>query len=185
MIRICLRSYKGVWTWTWGIHVWKVSERVRWNCLWRLELLINLVFIEMIKRDTPGYAIGGLSGGEEKDIFWRMWVNKCLLLFVFIRVFPLTTRWRYSRIPFIIRVTQCTDVLPKDKPRYCMGVGYAEDLVVCCALGVDMYDCVYPTRTAVSVNLNLFSWFHPHQIASTYIPPINTLAISIFVLAFW
>ncbi|CAG8708876.1 3016_t:CDS:2, partial [Ambispora leptoticha] len=27
---------------------------------------------EMIKRDTPGYAIGGLSGGEEKDIFWRM-----------------------------------------------------------------------------------------------------------------
>ena len=52
----------------------------------------------------------------------------------------------------IIRVTQCTDVLPKDKPRYCMGVGYAEDLVVCCALGVDMYDCVYPTRTAVSIN---------------------------------
>jgi queuine tRNA-ribosyltransferase len=28
--------------------------------------------IEMIKRDTPGYAIGGLSGGEEKDVFWRM-----------------------------------------------------------------------------------------------------------------
>lgn len=32
-----------------------------------------------------------------------------------------------------------------------MGVGYAEDLVVCVALGVDMFDCVYPTRTAVSV----------------------------------
>lgn len=29
-----------------------------------------------------------------------------------------------------------------------MGVGYAEDLVVCSALGVDMYDCVFPTRTA-------------------------------------
>lgn len=27
---------------------------------------------------------------------------------------------------------------------------YAVDLVVCCALGVDMFDCVYPTRTAVS-----------------------------------
>jgi tRNA-guanine family transglycosylase len=27
---------------------------------------------EMVKRDTPGYAIGGLSGGEEKDQFWRM-----------------------------------------------------------------------------------------------------------------
>ena len=29
-----------------------------------------------------------------------------------------------------------------------MGVGYPEDLVVCVALGVDMFDCVYPTRTA-------------------------------------
>ena len=29
-----------------------------------------------------------------------------------------------------------------------MGVGYGEDLVVCSALGVDMYDCVFPTRTA-------------------------------------
>ncbi|ORY96809.1 queuine tRNA-ribosyltransferase [Syncephalastrum racemosum] len=72
---------------------------------------------EMVKRDTPGYAVGGLSGGEEKDAFWRI-------------------------------VSQCTDMLPKHKPIYCMGVGYAEDLVVCVALGVDMFDCVYPTRTA-------------------------------------
>lgn len=27
---------------------------------------------EMVKRDTPGYAVGGLSGGEEKDVFWKM-----------------------------------------------------------------------------------------------------------------
>ena len=27
---------------------------------------------EMVKRDTPGYAVGGLSGGEEKDEFWKM-----------------------------------------------------------------------------------------------------------------
>ena len=40
------------------------------------------------------------------------------------------------------------DVLPEDKPRYLMGVGYPLDLVVCVALGVDMFDCVYPTRTA-------------------------------------
>ncbi|ORX68096.1 queuine tRNA-ribosyltransferase [Linderina pennispora] len=72
---------------------------------------------ELSKRDAPGYAIGGLSGGEAKDSFWRM-------------------------------VTLSTDVLPTCKPRYCMGVGYAEDLVVCSALGVDMYDCVFPTRTA-------------------------------------
>jgi len=29
-----------------------------------------------------------------------------------------------------------------------MGVGYPVDLMLCCALGVDMFDCVYPTRTA-------------------------------------
>ena len=32
--------------------------------------------------------------------------------------------------------------------RYLMGVGYSLDLVVCTALGVDMFDCVFPTRTA-------------------------------------
>lgn len=46
-------------------------------------------------------------------------------------------------------VNKCTDLLPDDKPRYLMGVGFAEDLVVCVALGIDMFDCVYPTRTAV------------------------------------
>jgi tRNA-guanine family transglycosylase len=78
--------------------------------------------IEMVKRGLPGYAIGGLSGGEEKDVFWRV-------------------------------VSLCTDLLPRDKPRYCMGVGYSVDLVVCSALGVDMYDCVFPTRTAVGQTL--------------------------------
>ena len=72
---------------------------------------------ELIERNTPGFAIGGLSGGEEKDKFWR-------------------------------QVSASTEVLPKNKPRYLMGVGFALDLVVCSALGVDMYDCVYPTRTA-------------------------------------
>lgn len=47
----------------------------------------------MIQRDVPGFAIGGLSGGEEKDDFWRM-------------------------------VTLSTDHLPREKPRYLMGVGY-------------------------------------------------------------
>ncbi|XP_018574043.1 queuine tRNA-ribosyltransferase catalytic subunit [Anoplophora glabripennis] len=70
-----------------------------------------------IKRNVHGYAIGGLSGGESKDEFWKI-------------------------------VNLCTDLLPKDKPRYLMGVGFAVDLVVCCALGVDMFDCVFPTRTA-------------------------------------
>ncbi|KAM9097174.1 queuine tRNA-ribosyltransferase catalytic subunit 1 [Sarcophilus harrisii] len=72
---------------------------------------------EMTKRDVPGFAIGGLSGGESKEQFWKM-------------------------------VTLSTDHLPREKPRYLMGVGYATDLVVCVALGCDMFDCVFPTRTA-------------------------------------
>lgn len=65
----------------------------------------------------PGYAIGGLAGGESKDDFWKV-------------------------------IDQCCKALPDTKPRYLMGVGYPLDLVVCTALGCDMYDCVYPTRTA-------------------------------------
>lgn len=45
--------------------------------------------------DLPGYAIGGLSGGEKKNDFWKI-------------------------------VAFCTDLLPEDKPRYCMGVGYVQ-----------------------------------------------------------
>jgi queuine tRNA-ribosyltransferase len=40
-----------------------------------------------------------------------------------------------------------TRILPEHKPRYLMGVGHPEDLVASVALGVDMFDCVYPTRT--------------------------------------
>ncbi|XP_067001885.1 queuine tRNA-ribosyltransferase catalytic subunit [Anabrus simplex] len=72
---------------------------------------------QLTKRDVRGFAIGGLSGGESKDDFWRM-------------------------------VHLSTNILPEDKPRYLMGVGFATDLIVCCALGVDMFDCVFPTRTA-------------------------------------
>ena len=53
---------------------------------------VYLISSEMIKRDVPGFAIGGLSGGEEKKHFWRM-------------------------------VTMSTDILPREKPRYLMGVG--------------------------------------------------------------
>ncbi|KIY73066.1 tRNA-guanine transglycosylase [Cylindrobasidium torrendii FP15055 ss-10] len=69
------------------------------------------------KDRVAGFAIGGLSGGEEKDVFWRV-------------------------------IKQCADKLPEDRPRYSMGIGFAEDLLVCVALGVDMADCVFPTRTA-------------------------------------
>lgn len=71
----------------------------------------------LTKREVRGYAVGGLSGGESKDDFWKI-------------------------------VSLSTDLLPADKPRYLMGVGFASDLVVCVALGIDMFDCVFPTRTA-------------------------------------
>jgi queuine tRNA-ribosyltransferase len=40
------------------------------------------------------------------------------------------------------------DILPDDKPRYLMGVGTPENILECIALGVDMFDCVMPTRNA-------------------------------------
>ncbi|XP_066253782.1 queuine tRNA-ribosyltransferase catalytic subunit isoform X2 [Euwallacea similis] len=81
------------------------------------EDLRKISIADHIKRDVNGFAIGGLSGGESKDDFWKI-------------------------------VHLCTNLLPKNKPIYLMGVGFAIDLVVCCALGVDMFDCVFPTRTA-------------------------------------
>ncbi|MBY5952154.1 tRNA guanosine(34) transglycosylase Tgt [Algoriphagus marincola] len=41
-----------------------------------------------------------------------------------------------------------TDLLPRDKPRYLMGVGTPANILECIALGVDMFDCVMPTRNA-------------------------------------
>jgi queuine tRNA-ribosyltransferase len=40
----------------------------------------------------------------------------------------------------------CTGLLPADTPRYLMGVGFPEDLIECVARGVDLFDCVAPTR---------------------------------------
>lgn len=40
------------------------------------------------------------------------------------------------------------DILPKEKPRYLMGVGTPENILECIDLGVDMFDCVMPTRNA-------------------------------------
>lgn len=64
-----------------------------------------------------GYAIGGLSVGEDRE-----------------------TRAR------VIRVTR--ERLPEESPVYLMGVGAPEDLVDGVLLGVDMFDCVMPTRNA-------------------------------------
>ncbi len=65
----------------------------------------------------PGYAIGGLSVGEEKDLM-------------------------YETLAYV------APLLPEEKPRYLMGVGTPEDLVYGVRCGVDMFDCVMPTRNA-------------------------------------
>ncbi len=49
-----------------------------------------------------------------------------------------------------------TDLMPKDRPRYLMGVGRPENLLEAISLGVDMFDCVMPTRNAR--NANVFTW---------------------------
>ena len=49
-----------------------------------------------------------------------------------------------------------TEILPKEKPRYLMGVGTPWNILECIALGVDMFDCVMPTRNAR--NGMLFTW---------------------------
>jgi queuine tRNA-ribosyltransferase len=45
-------------------------------------------------------------------------------------------------------VALSTDVLPAEKPRYLMGVGTPENILQCIELGIDMFDCVLPTRNA-------------------------------------
>lgn len=65
----------------------------------------------------PGYAIGGLSVGEEKALMYET-------------------------------LAYTAPLLPREKPRYLMGVGTPEDLVYGVKCGVDMFDCVMPTRNA-------------------------------------
>jgi queuine tRNA-ribosyltransferase len=45
-------------------------------------------------------------------------------------------------------IAAALEVLPKDKPRYVMGVGYPEEIVQYACMGIDMMDCVLPTRAA-------------------------------------
>lgn len=74
--------------------------------------------VERLKEiDFPGYAVGGLSVGEPKDLMLEM-------------------------------ADHTLSFLPRERPRYVMGVGTPEDLVEMVAMGADMFDCVMPTRNA-------------------------------------
>jgi queuine tRNA-ribosyltransferase len=73
--------------------------------------------IQLLEIGFDGYAIGGLSVGEEKSQMFDV-------------------------VEFI------APQMPVDKPRYLMGVGSPEDLIECVARGIDMFDCVLPTRNA-------------------------------------
>ena len=65
--------------------------------------------------DWPGFGIGGLSVGEEKEAMYQM-------------------------------IEVVDDALPETHPRYLMGVGFPEDVIEAVARGVDLFDCVAPTR---------------------------------------
>ncbi len=71
----------------------------------------------LLELDAPGYAIGGLSVGEPRNLSQE-----------------------------IVAVT--APVLPADRPRYVMGVGMPDEIPLYVAQGVDMMDCVLPTRNA-------------------------------------
>ena len=73
--------------------------------------------LRTIEIGFPGYAIGGLSVGEPRELTREI-------------------------------VESTLEHLPKDKPRYLMGVGTPEEIVEYANLGVDMMDCVLPTRAA-------------------------------------
>jgi len=73
--------------------------------------------LRTVELDFPGYAIGGLSVGEPRDLTREI-------------------------------VESTLEHLPADKPRYLMGVGTPEEIVEYASLGVDMMDCVLPTRAA-------------------------------------
>jgi queuine tRNA-ribosyltransferase len=53
-----------------------------------------------------------------------------------------------SRAKTMDMIAAVLEILPKDRPRYVMGVGYPEEIVQYAAMGVDMMDCVLPTRAA-------------------------------------
>ena len=50
----------------------------------------------------------------------------------------------------------CCNILPKEKPRYLMGVGTPANILECMAMGIDMFDCVMPTRNGR--NGMIFTW---------------------------
>ncbi|MDD4569994.1 MAG: tRNA guanosine(34) transglycosylase Tgt [Tepidanaerobacteraceae bacterium] len=73
--------------------------------------------MDMVSLGFKGYAIGGLSVGEPKNVM-------------------------YEVLDFTV------PLLPDDKPRYLMGVGSPDDLFEGVTRGIDMFDCVLPTRIA-------------------------------------
>ena len=50
-------------------------------------------------------------------------------------------------------IAHCGDKLPEDKPRYLMGVGTPQDIVYAVSQGIDMFDCVMPTRNARNAHI--------------------------------
>ncbi|RLB97751.1 MAG: tRNA guanosine(34) transglycosylase Tgt, partial [Deltaproteobacteria bacterium] len=81
------------------------------------KTLRSLSAQQLTQIDFPGFAIGGLSVGEPKELMYEI-------------------------------ADHTLPLLPRDKPRYIMGVGTPENLVELVGMGCDMFDCVMPSRNA-------------------------------------
>jgi len=91
---------------------------------------------EMVKRDTPGIAIGGLSGGEAKEEYCKVYAVARLALLIFLRA------------DVKVRVDTCTSLLPDGKPRYVMGVvrpGFLRLMGVVRNLAYDLHRVIQKT----------------------------------------
>jgi len=62
----------------------------------------------------------------------------------------------YERKLLVDILKYTADLLPKDKIKYCMGVGKPEDIIKCVKMGYNLFDCVIPTRNARHKSLFVF-----------------------------
>ncbi len=89
---------------------------------------------------------GIVQGGDQKDLRQRSAKEITDLAFDAYAIGGLAVGEPNKTMYQVVKYT--APLLPKNKPRYLMGVGYPEDIIEAVKCGVDMFDCVIPTREA-------------------------------------
>jgi len=96
--------------------------------------------------DGPGRVFGIVQGGVYPDLRERSARELLELDFPGYAVGGVSVGEPVEHIPRTVGLT--AELLPEDRPRYLMGVGTPQDLLVAVAAGIDLFDCVLPTRNA-------------------------------------